>query len=139
MKKLLFLLLIFLISGTNYAQDFIVENSHVDIYLSEKGYFDVVENYDLVFSAPKHGIYRTIRTDYKFLASDGVHEKRKIKITDIEVPGHKFKAPFGFVQKLEKETEIKIGDPNLTVIGPQKYQIRYRVHNAFIFEDDKIQ
>lgn len=139
MKKDLFLLLILFCSFQNYAQDFIVNTAKVDISLSEKGYFDVKENYKLTFSQPKHGIYRVIRTEYDFVDSNSKQDKRKIKLSKIDVPGHKFKVPMGFVQKLEKETEIKIGDPNQTVIGQQEYQINYRVSNAYIYDDSKIQ
>lgn len=139
MKNCFFLLIILFCSLQNYAQDFIVENANIDIFLNRKDYFDVKENYQLFFSAPKHGIYRTIRTQYDFEDSNGNKQKRKIKISKIDVPGYKFKAPMGFVQKLESQTEIKIGDPNRTVEGLQKYQINYRVSNSYIFENSKIQ
>lgn len=139
MKKEFFLLLIFFCSFQNYAQDFIVNSAKVDISLSEEGYFDVKEKYHLTFSQPKHGIYRVIRTEYDFVDSNSNQGKRKIKLSKIDVPGHKFKVPMGFVQKLEKETEIKIGDPDHTVIGQQDYQINYRVSNAYIYGESKIQ
>ena len=139
MKKAFFLLFIMFCSFQNYAQDFIVEDAKIDISLSKKGYFDVKENYKLNFSQPKHGIYRVIRTEYDFIDSEGNQDKRKIRLSKIDVPGQKFEVPMGFVQKLEKETEIKIGDPNRTVTGEQEYQINYRVYNAYIYDDSKIQ
>ncbi|WP_157809618.1 DUF2207 domain-containing protein [Ulvibacter sp. MAR_2010_11] len=123
---------------TGFAQDFRVDYYKVDIHLSEEGYFDVVENYDLYFQIPKHGIYRTIQTNYDLLTSDGNQEKRKIKISNIEVPGYHFESPFDFVQKMSDNLEIKIGDANITLMGPQHYEIKYRVHNAFLFEEDGI-
>ncbi len=138
MKKLLLILFgtLFFLKAT--AQDFIVNNYHVSIYISEDGYFDVVEDYDLTFKTYKHGIYRDIRTNYDLLTEDGAKEKRKIKIRKIDVPDHKFEADFDFEQKLSDKLQIKIGDKNKTVIGPQHYQIKYRVYNAFLFEESQI-
>ncbi len=138
MRKMLSVLFALFIIPITSAQDFTVNRYVADIYISEKGYFDVVENYDLNFEIEKHGIYRTIQTSYDLINSKGEAEKRKIKISHIEVPNYKFEAPFDFVQKLSDWLEIKIGDKDITLTGPQHYEIRYRVHNAFLFEDSQI-
>src|SRR5690606_41119764 len=96
--------ILFFLKG--YSQDFEVNSASVDIYISEKGYFDVVENYELNFTAPKHGIYRDIQTKYDLLTAEGNQENRKIKIRKIEVPGHKFKSDPDFVQKISDNLEI---------------------------------
>lgn len=134
MKRYFLLLfgLLFYLNG--FAQDFEVNYARVDIYISDKGYFDVVENYDVNFSAYKHGIFRNIQIKYDLLTEDGRHEKRRIKIRKIKVPGHKFQADPNFVQKISDELEIKIGDKDKTIIGPQHYEIKYRVYDAFLFE-----
>ena len=139
MKAVLFILFGFLGFFNSYAQGFTVNHYNVDIYIQEEGYFDVVERYDLTFDIYKHGIYRNIITSYQFTDSEGVTQKRKIRIRNIDVPGHKFDAPSTFSQKLSNSVDIRIGDPDVTVIGPKQYEIRYRVYDAFIFEDDKIQ
>lgn len=138
MRKTLSVLLTLLTISTVSAQDFTVNNYTADIYISENGYFDVVENYDLNFEIEKHGIYRTIQTKYDLTNSKGTAETRKIRISQIEVPDYKFEAPFDFVQKLSDWLEIKIGDNDITLIGPQHYEIKYRVQNAFLFEDSQI-
>jgi len=138
MQRIISIAFLFLSIVNGYTQDFSVQNYEVSIYISEKGYFDVVENYDLNFEAYKHGIYRTIQTEYDLLNSEGIKEKRKIKIDKIDVPNHKFDAPFDFQQKLEDFVNIKIGDKDKTIIGPQHYEIKYRVFNAFLFEKDFI-
>ena len=139
MKKLFLLLfgVLFFLKGV--AQDFTVNKSEVDIYIHNDGYFDVVENYDLTFNTYKHGIYRNIQTNYNLLTAEGKQEKRKIKIRNIEVPNHKFDADFDFVQKISDNLNIKIGDKDITLIGPQHYQVKYRVYNAFLFTDSKTQ
>ena len=138
MKKFLSFLFAILVFTIGHTQDFTVNKYEVDIYIQPGGYFDVVENYDLTFERYKHGIYRTIQTKYDLSNADGQQEKRKIKISNIEVPGHKFEAPFDFEQKLSDQINIKIGDKDKTIIGPQHYEIKYRVHNAFLFEASEI-
>ena len=138
MKKILSILLILFAVSTGFTQDFTVNNYTVDIHINQKGYFDVVENYDLNFLTHKHGIYRTIQTGYDLINSKGIKEKRKIKISNIKVPNYKFDVPFDFVQKLDDKIDIKIGDKDVTLIGAQHYEIKYRVNNAFLFEDSLI-
>ena len=138
MKHVHLLMLALFVICKGYSQDFTVNKYSVDIIISEKGYFDVDENYDLNFETYKHGIYRTILTEYNLTNSEGTQEKRKIEISKIKVPNYKFDAPFGFVQKLSKKMDIKIGDKDKTLIGPQHYEIKYRVKNAFLFEEPQI-
>ena len=137
-KKLFLLLFGMLFFLKASAQDFIVNKCVVDIYISEEGYFDIVEYYDITFTAHKHGIYRNIRTSYDVLTEEGTQEKRKIKIRKIDVPNHNFEADFDFIQKITDNLQIKIGDKNKTIIGPQHYEIKYRVYNAFLFKDSHI-
>ncbi|MCZ4318746.1 DUF2207 domain-containing protein [Aequorivita viscosa] len=137
-KKLFLLLIGMLFFLKTSAQEFTVNRCQVDIYIHEEGYFDVVENYDITFNTYKHGIFRNIRVNYDLLTEDSIQEKRRIRITKIKVPGHKFDADPGFIQKLSDNLQIKIGDKDVTVIGPQHYEIKYRVYNAFLFEREKI-
>ncbi len=133
------LLLAFLCWSFGHAQGFTVNNFKVDITIHKEGYFDVVENYDVNFEEPKHGIYRTIQTLYEVQDSTGAISKRRIQIKDIEVPNHKFDIPFNFMQKYQENLDIKIGDKDITLLGPQHCEIRYRVYNAFIFDEANIQ
>ncbi len=136
-RKLILLLCGFLFFLKGFAQDFEVKQAKVDIYISEKGYFDVVENYNLNFTAYKHGIYRNIQVNYDLLTEEGIQEKRRIKIRKVDVPNHKYQSDPDFVQKLSDNLQIKIGDEDETIIGPQQYQIKYRVYNAFLFEESQ--
>jgi uncharacterized membrane protein YgcG len=139
MKKISLLFLLFFGQLTAHAQDFTVTSYAVDITIHEKGYFDVVEKYNLNFEAPKHGIFRDIQTSYDLLNEEDKEETRKIKVSNIEVPGYKFDAPSAFGQKMSNNLRIKIGDADITLEGPQQYEIRYRVENAFIHEKEAIQ
>lgn len=138
MKYIYILLFALLCSFFGLAQDFNVDAYRVDITIHEEGYFDVVEHYDLTFAIPKHGIYRDIQTKYDLLTEDGTQEIRRIKISNVEVPGRNFDKPFDFTQKLSDTYQIKIGDADITITGPQQYEIRYRVTNAFLYEKDGI-
>jgi len=89
MKKLLLFFISVLCFAESKGQGFDVNKAQIDIYISEAGYFDVVEIYELTFNTYKHGIYRDIQTNYDLLTSEGEKEKRKIKIKKIAVPGHK--------------------------------------------------
>lgn len=139
MKKFLLLFFGLLFFQLSHSQGFTVKKAEVDVFINAKGYFDVVEKYDIFFSEQKRGIFRNILTEYNLTNASGEHEKRKIKISKIKVPGHKFSADPSFVQKLSKELEIKIGDKNKFISGDQHYEIRYRVQNAFLFEENETQ
>ena len=136
MKKLILSFLALIALSASYAQGFVVKNYEVDIYINADGYFDVVENYDISFDIHKHGIYRDIRTRYDLVTFDNSEETREIKISNIEVPDHKFEATNGFMRKVGGTLQIKIGDPDRTIIGPQHYEIKYRVKRAFLHEPD---
>ncbi|MDX1363913.1 DUF2207 domain-containing protein [Arenibacter latericius] len=138
MIKTISLLLFLLCFSIGNTQDIVVNNYSVNITIHKEGYFDVVENYDVNFGIPSKGIFRNIQTKYELADSTGT-TTRKIRIDNIDVPNYKFDKPFDFVQKFQDNLEIKIGDKDVTVIGPQHYEIRYRVYNAFIFTDADIQ
>lgn len=139
MKKISFLLLLIFAHLTSHAQDFTVTSYAVDITIHEEGYFDVVEKYNLNFEVPKRGIFRSIQTSYDLLNEEDKQETRKIKLSNIEVPSYKFDAPSAFGQKMSNNLQIKIGDADITLEGPQQYEIRYRVENAFLHEKEAIQ
>ena len=138
MRKFLILPYLLLITFLSEAQNFTVNAFEVDIYINEAGYFDVVEKYDIEFDMPKHGIFRTLQVKYDLINEDNINETRRIKIKNIEVPGHNFEAPPGFIQRTASTIDIKIGDADKYVDGRQQYEIRYRVENAFLHEKDFI-
>src|SRR5690606_16891900 len=120
------------------AQGFEVEKADIHISINKEGYFDVRESYDVVFSESRHGIYRNIQLVYDLQDEQGKREKRRVKISKIKVPGHKYETD-AFFQKIQDELEIKIGNPKETVIGDQHYDINYRVKNAFLHESEGTQ
>ena len=139
MKKVFFLIVILFGCIDLFAQDFTVKNYSVEVYINKDGYFDVVEKYHLNFEFPKHGIYRDIKVCYDLENQDGSIEKREIQIGEIEVPGYKFEKSSKFEQRMSCNAQIKIGDADITLVGDQDYEIRYRVYNAFLHEESQDQ
>ncbi|MBT8271990.1 MAG: DUF2207 domain-containing protein, partial [Bacteroidia bacterium] len=132
-------LIFFLASWSIFCQNFIVRDFSADFYLREDGYFDVVEVYDVEFLRERRGILRVIQTNYDFIDEQGARTKRRIKISNIEVPDYKFDTGSYLGRKYNDKITIKIGDENLYIIGDKRYEIRYRVDNAFLYNEDTIQ
>lgn len=135
MKKSVLVFLMFCVNAIVFAQGFTVKQFHADIYLNTEGYFDIVEKYEIEFTEPKHGIIREIQTDYKIEFLDGKTENRKLLIENIDVPEHLWTVNSSLGQRMNKKISIKIGDKNQFVFGAQHYEIKYRVYNAFLFDD----
>lgn len=90
---------------------------NVDISASEDNSFVVNETIDVDFTYPHHGIYR-------YIPLNGVH------ISDISVPGYKFK-----VTTQSGNKTIRIGDGDISLTGSQTYNVGYRM--AFYDDEDE--
>ncbi|MDD3458466.1 MAG: DUF2207 domain-containing protein [Weeksellaceae bacterium] len=132
MKKLIFTIVFLFSVGFCFAQGFVVKKFAADIEINQDGWFDITETYDVVFTEYKHGLLRNIITQYNL---DG--ENHKIYISELKVPGHKFTSTPTLLEKYTGRIELKIGDKNKTIIGPQQYIISYRVKNAFLFDEQE--
>ena len=139
MVRLFLFFSFFIITTLSFSQGFVVDDYHVDVFLNKAGYFDVVEKYEINFTESKHGIYRNIITKYKLDEGDGQIIDRKISIGNIKVPTQRFKVSNKIQSKIDGKVEIKIGNENKTVKGKQSYTIKYRVNNAFLFNDSNSQ
>lgn len=136
---LITVLLFLSLAATAAAQPYTIRNYDVDIYLDKTGYFDVVEKYDVDFNVDRHGIIREIITKYRFEDADGEIVDRTIGISKVKVPRHKMKQNSALEQRTKGVRTIRIGHPKKRVFGMQHYEIRYRVKNAFIFEDEHVE
>lgn len=139
MKKIILIILLLFTAINLFSQDFTVEKYICEINVSNEGWFDITENYDINFTAPKHGITRDILTTYDFQDINNVLSKRKISFSNVETPGHKFVRSPEFTEKFSGMMNLKIGDPNRLVTGLQHYEIKYRVNDALIKEDSVFQ
>ena len=134
-----FFVVILAFASSVHAQDFVVNNYSAEIFIKKEGYFTVSEQYDLTFRTYKHGIFRNIQLTYDLLTEKGTQEKRKIKVKNVKVPGRTFVTSGKIINDLTGELEIKIGDKDITITGPQGYTINYQVENAFLFEEKATQ
>jgi uncharacterized membrane protein YgcG len=107
---------------TAFSQGFTIDSIITSISLKKSGYVIVKEDIYTDFNENKRGIYRTIQ--YVF-SNNGTSYKTDLK--DIHVDQHPFKS-----SKKNGEYKIRIGDPNSTVIGKQKYIIHYTIEGPFI-------
>lgn len=126
LRPCLFLILFLLPAANLFAEYFVIERFDVDIRLDQSGFFEVTETIDVRFTEQRHGIYRDIPYKYQFNG-----ESYKIDIYDIEVEGHKFKTMWE-----GRNRRIRIGDPDRYVDGQQRYVIRYKVEDAWLFEEE---
>ena len=133
MKKLILNLILLLGFAFTFGQGFTVNNFTADIVVDKDGWFDITETYDINFSQLKHGIFRDIITKYKL--DDKEH---RIYISDIDVLGDNFTVTPSFLEKLNGQIQIKIGDKDRTVYGDKTYKIKYRVKNAFLFNEEEV-
>lgn len=115
------------------------EIAHYAIHIGiHQQYFDVEETLDVVFNAPRHGIYRTIPVVFRL--KEPVLNKMfpdrwlgyRVYISDLEVPGHPDK-----VSREGGKIIIRIGDKDQIVTGRQQYRISYRVRNAYLAYADR--
>lgn len=139
MKRLSLLIFGFLCTQMLFAQGFDVTNAEFEIHINPDGYFDVVEKYDVYFTQEKHGIFRNIQTNYDMINAEGKREKRRIYVSKIKVPGHKSNTPMAFMRDINDDFDIRIGKESQWVSGPVHYEIRYRVENAFLIDENSAQ
>jgi uncharacterized membrane protein YgcG len=128
---LFFLLSVFLPSLCA-AQDFDIKKFHADITVFEDSSFMVKEKINVEFHRQRHGIYREL--PYKYVDELGKKIKTPVNVvsvTDESGMGWKYR-----VAKKGSIINIRIGDADKYVSGPQTYVITYLVENALLYFDD---
>lgn len=105
---------------------YVVHRFDTQVTVKPDAGIDVVERLEVEFSAPRHGIYRTIPVRYSdprgFAYSLGL---RAIRVTD--EAGHSIPTK---VTDQGRYTNIRIGDADREVEGRVVYVIRYQVRDA---------
>lgn len=79
------------------------------------------EDITVQFSEPRHGIYRDIPFRYR----DDKSKRFTTKIYDVQVANHQYTT-----STAGDDYRIKIGSPDYTVKGEQKYSIDYKVYGG---------
>jgi uncharacterized membrane protein YgcG len=134
MKQIKILVFFFLYNFLS-AQNFTVKDFSAEFTVNPEGYFDVVEKYEIEFHSASHGIFRDILIRYYLDSSEETDEsKRQLIIKNIRVPNRKYSVNPSTErgQWSSSELRIKIGDPDIWVNDFERYEIRYRVYNAFL-------
>ncbi|MBP3820915.1 DUF2207 domain-containing protein, partial [bacterium] len=115
MKKLLFIVLSWmLLFCPAFAENFYIQNYNVNIDVDKNKSANIIENIDVYFTYPSHGIYRKI--PYK-----------NASITNINV------SEYSDVSYNESDVNIKIGDPDKLIEGLHSYIISYKYN----YQDNK--
>ena len=135
MKKLIFFIIFLFILSTpqlsKAADDFIINDFKSDIAIQSGGKVTIEETIEIFFYESRYGIYRDMPHTYKSSTGEKIYTEIEVNsVTD----GIK-KIPYE-VSRNEANLRIKIGDPNKTVSGSQKYVIKYSASGALIpFEE----
>jgi uncharacterized membrane protein YgcG len=106
-----------------------------DIKINQDGTFNVTETAKVNFDEMKHGIFRDIPVNYTTDAGNPFSIKVKV---DSVIDGSGDPIPYT-VGPNGNDLEIKIGDPNALITGPQIYVINYSVSRALLFLSDQDQ
>ena len=122
MKKfwliILWLCSLFFAGNFTLANDYEYTNLNISANILEDGSVDVTEKFTADFFVNKHGIIRSIPLNYS-VDWTVFH----IDISNIDVEWKTF-----VTQRTDEEIEIKIWDPDQTVIGEQIYPISYSTY-----------
>ena len=131
MKKLKKLLLISIITFTSFlfshnniqADDdaYYYKNIHIDVNITEEKVYEITEELTVYFNEERRGIIRTI----PFYS-----DVETYIISDVSVEG----APY--TTSDDGGIAIRIGDPNKTVTGEQKYIIKYKLKHYQDYEEN---
>ncbi len=112
------------------VNDFVINDFSADYYLTNddrQGTLRVTEQIDLTYSDNNHGILRAIPATYN-------GHSLKLKINQVSSATG---APSQFSTYSQNgNTVLKIGAPNQTVTGHQRYTIEYTVNNVIGFYPD---
>lgn len=116
-----FFFLFFFFAPPLFADEgWVIDNFHANLFVEKSGEVTIVETIDVDFkNLSKHGIYRDIPYVY-----ESENEKTYTEITVDEAQQNNKRAEFS-VSKNDGYVRIKIGDPDKTISGKNKYVISY--------------
>lgn len=120
----------FIPAGTASAQSgeegFYVKGYDVNAVISEQNVYDVTETINIYFTEPKHGIYRDIPVNREetreTTSSTYLTTMVASRVWDVNVEGYDYKVYYN-----SDTVSIRIGSPDYTVNGDQKYVIHYKI------------
>ena len=111
---------------------FVITHFEVDILVKKNAILEVKEVIDVHFFEKRHGVFRNIPVKYK--DDRGFEYNMKLAVSGVEN---------GEGEKIEYQISdsggdkvLKIGDPNLEIIGDQRYVIRYEIEKGMRYFND---
>lgn len=114
-------------SSTKAQEDYTINSFNSNITLNQDTSLTVEEVIEVNFPYPKHGIFRNIPIVY---SARGKTIKPKFELLDVS-DGFENQVD-STLSKSSGFATIKIGDPDVTVVGPQKYVIKYNISRVVI-------
>jgi uncharacterized membrane protein len=123
-------------------EGWVIKSFDIGYQIMDDGSVDVVEDIQVdFFSLQKHGIFRDLVVEQKYNTANcttcepGSDYNREYKVSIAGVDN----GQTGWKYETSREgahLRIKIGDPDKTVSGPQRYRIRYRLYGALNAQTD---
>lgn len=134
MKRILLLIAVLFVYSAHgaVAVDWSIDKFDADITVNTDRTILVKETINVTFDIEKHGIYRDIPVSYRGALGNAYKTK-------LEVISATDKAGDSWQYQTSREgayLRIKIGDPDVTITGPQTYVITYLVHDVLGFFKD---
>jgi len=111
---------------------FIITNFEVDILVKKDAVLEIREEIDVNFSEKRHGIFREIPIKYK--DDKGFEYNMQLEIISIE--NEKGDSVQYEIISSGADKVLQVGDPDLEIIGDQKYVIRYDIEKGVRYFDD---
>ncbi len=99
--------------------DYVIDKYDINIVVNENNTFNITETITAYFNVSKHGIFRTIPLKNTITRLDGTSSINRTKITNVSVNNE-------YTTLRENGNyKLQIGSANKTLIGEQKYVIKY--------------
>lgn len=141
MKTSLLIIIYLLAFQSLKSQPYVIKKYQVDVSINKDASINVVENLDVEFNEPRHGIIRKIPFRYEITNPESEGDRAALQmvssgrvrtiIEDIHVPAHPFT-----VSTEGDYKAIKIGSTDKYAPSSVHYTISYRVLNVINFFSD---
>lgn len=134
MRKILFVLsalcIVFLYPRAIAAEDVEhIQNYSTRIHINQDGSVGFIENIDYVFVSPRHGILRTIPV----IKTNQDGKQYTLTLGDVAVTDGKGQTVPVKQSQEGDDIVFKVGDPDTTITGLQRYALSYTVRGALTY------
>ena len=102
-----------------HSYDYVIDQYNISIIVNENNTLDITEAITAYFNVAKHGIFRTIPLKNNITRLDGTSTTNRTQVTNVKVDNEYT------ISKSNGNYKLKIGSANQTVVGEQKYEIKY--------------